>query len=261
MSEKYDIVKDPPKALTFDVFGTVVDWRSTVVATLIRSAAAKTSSSSRSASLTLETRQRLSKLKDSDWAQFAQEWRNSYKKYVSSFDPQKDEWKDIDTHHHLSLIDLLKKWKLEDLYTPDEIHELSLKLGTKFITSTLSNGNQSLLKDLNNHGNLGFKLLQSSADFKAYKPHPSVYKGAAQVMGLKPSEVAMVAAHLNDLKAARGCGFRTVYVEREGEEDWEVGSGEWEDAKGWVDLWVRKDEGEGDGDGGFLEVARRFEVE
>lgn len=126
MSEKYDIVKDPPKALTFDVFGTVVDWRSTVVATLIRSAAAKTSSSSRSASLTLETRQRLSKLKDSDWAQFAQEWRNSYKKYVSSFDPQKDEWKDIDTHHHLSLIDLLKKWKLEDLYTPDEIHELSL---------------------------------------------------------------------------------------------------------------------------------------
>lgn len=67
----------------------------------------------------------------------------------------------------------------------------------------------------------------------------------------------MVAAHLSDLKAARGCGFRTVYVEREREEDWEVEGEEWEDARQWVDLWVGKEEG----DGGFLEVARRFRVE
>lgn len=62
----------------------------------------------------------------------------------------------------------------------------------------------------------------------------------------------MVAAHLYDLKAARGCGMRTVYVEREGEEVME--GSEFEDAKNWVDLWVGKDEG------GMLEVARRFGI-
>ncbi|KAE8442811.1 hypothetical protein EG329_002844 [Mollisiaceae sp. DMI_Dod_QoI] len=271
MSAKYDIVKEPPKALTFDVFGTVVDWRSTVISALIRSAAAKTSSSSRSADLSPEVRQRLSELESDDWAQFAQEWRNSYWQYVHNFDPEKDEWRDVDTHHRLSLIELLKKWKLEDLYTKDEIQDLSLiwhfldpwrdsssglhKLGTKFVTSTLSNGNQSLLKDLDKHGNLGFRKLQSSADFKAYKPHPTVYKGAAKAMGLQPGEVAMVAAHLSDLKAARTCGFRTIYVEREREEAMKPGSEEYNEAKSWVDMWVTKEHD------GFVEVAGRFGID
>lgn len=128
------------------------------------------------------------------------------------------------------------------------------KLGTRFSTSTLSNGNQSLLKDLNAHGSLGFKKLQSSADFKAYKPHPSVYLGAAQAMGLEPGEVAMVAAHLSDLKAAKGCGFRTIYVERKGEEDWSPDQQDYKDAQNWVDLWLREDKE------GFLEVAKRFGI-
>jgi 2-haloacid dehalogenase len=250
MTSKYDIIKSPPAALTFDVFGTVVNWRSTVTSTLIHSAAAKTCSSSRSANLSPEVRTRLSKLTDEDWAQFAQEWRNSYKQFVHGFVPGKTEWRDIDTHHYLSLKSLLGKWELEGLYTEEEVEELSViwhhldpwtdsssglqKLGTKFVTSTLSNGNQSLLKDLDEHGNLGFKKLQSSADFKAYKPHPSVYKGAAEAMGLPPDEVAMVAAHLVDLKAARGCGFRTIYVERKQEEDWKPEQEQYKDAKTWV---------------------------
>ena len=105
------------------------------------------------------------------------------------------------------------------------------KLGTKFITSTLPNGNQSLLRDLDKHGDLGFKKIQSAADFKAYKRHPSVYKGAANVMGLRPEDVAMLAAHLSDLKAARSCGFKTIYVVRKQEEDWKPGQEEYEDAK------------------------------
>jgi 2-haloacid dehalogenase len=270
MASKYDIIKTPPVALTFDVFGTVVDWRSTVTSTLIHNAAAKTSSSSRSANLPPEVRSRLSKLTDQDWAQFAQEWRNSYKQFVKSFVPGETEWRDIDTHHHLSLTDLLKKWELEGLYTEEEVEDLSLvwhyldpwtdsssglqKLGTKFITSTLSNGNQSLLKDLDKHGNLGFRKLQSSADFKAYKPHPSVYKGAAKAMGLQPDEVAMVAAHLSDLKAARGCGLRTIYVERKHEEDWKPEQEEFKNANTWVDMWVTE------GEDGFLGVARRFGI-
>jgi 2-haloacid dehalogenase len=211
------------------------------------------------------------RLSDKDWGRFAQEWRNSYKEFVHGFIPGRTEWRDIDTHHYLSLVSLLQKWQLQDLYTESEVKGLSLiwhfldpwtdssrglhKLGSQFITSTLSNGNQSLLQDLNSHGDLGFKKLQSSADFEAYKPHPSVYRGAAKAMNLEPSEVAMVAAHLADLKAARGCGFKTIYVERPGEEDWKLESEEYEDAKTWVDMWVTS------ADDGFLEVAKRFGIE
>ncbi|KAG0652427.1 hypothetical protein D0Z07_0998 [Hyphodiscus hymeniophilus] len=256
------------RALTFDVFGTVVDWRTTVTSTLIQCARAQVSSSSRSAGLSPAIRTRLSQMRDEEWGQFAQEWRDSYKKFVKEFVPGETEWRDIDTHHHLSLIDLLKKWRLENLYTEEEVEELSLvwhyldpwadssagiqKLGTKFITSTLSNGNQSLLKDLNKHGMLGFQKLQSGADFKAYKPHPSVYKGAAKAMGLEPEEIAMVAAHLNDLTAARACGFKTIYVERKSEEDWKPEQDEYKEAMTWVDMWVSEKED------GFLEVAKRF---
>jgi 2-haloacid dehalogenase len=271
MASEYDIIKTPPKGLTFDVFGTVVDWRKTVTSTLIHSALDKTSSSSRSANLPPAVRKRLSQLTDEDWGRFAQEWRNTYKKFVSSFVPGETEWRDIDTHHHLSLVDLLEKWGLAGLYSKEEVKDLSLiwhyldpwtdsspglqKLGTKFITSTLSNGNQSLLKDLDEHGKLGFRRLQSSADFKAYKPHPSVYNGAAKELGLQPGEVAMVAAHLNDLKAARGCGFRTIYVERRQEEDWSPEQSQYKEAKTWVDMWITE------GEDGFLEVARRFGVD
>jgi 2-haloacid dehalogenase len=270
MASKLDILKSPPRALTFDCFGTVVNWRETVVSTLIFSAAAKTSSSSRSADLSPEVRSQLAQLTDQDWAQFAQEWRDSYGSFVRGFVPGETEWRDVDTHHHLSLIDLLQKWKLDDLYTEDEVKDLSLvwhflqpwpdssagihMLNKKFTTSTLSNGNQSLLKDLDEHGNLGFSKVQSSADFKAYKPHPSVYNGAAKALGLAPGEVAMVAAHLNDLKAARECGFRTIYVERSREEAWKPEQDEYRDAQTWVDMWVTEEED------GFVEVARRFGV-
>ena len=270
MSSEYDIIQDPPKALTFDVFGTVVNWRKTVVDTLIHSAAAKTSSSSRSADLSPDVRIRLAKLTDEDWGQFAQEWRNSYKQFVTGFVPGESEWRDIDTHHHLSLVDLLKKWDLKGLYTEEEAKDLSLvwhfldpwtdssaglhKLGTKFITSTLSNGNPSLLKDLDEHGNLGFQKLQSSADFKAYKPHPDVYRGAAQTLGLLPAQISMVAAHLSDLKAAREYGFRTIYVQRRQEEDWKTEQEQYKEAKTYVDMWVNEEED------GFVEVARRFGI-
>ncbi|RDL38015.1 Uncharacterized protein BP5553_05448 [Venustampulla echinocandica] len=271
MSSSHDIIRNPPKALTFDVFGTVVNWRKTVTYTLIHSAAAKISSSSRSAELAPNVRYRLSDLTDTDWADFAQEWRNSYKHFTKSFIPGESEWRDIDTHHHLSLLELLKKWNLEGLYSDDEAEDLSLiwhfldpwsdssrgirMLGTRFVTSTLSNGNQELLKDLDKHGDLGFKKLQSGADFKAYKPHPNVYLGAAMAMGLEPGEVAMVAAHLNDLKAARACGFKTIYVERKDEEDWKADSEDYTNAKSWVDMWVTAEED------GFAEIARRFGIQ
>lgn len=203
-SPKSSIFHDPPKALTFDVFGTVVNWRETVTKTLINSAANKVSSSSKSAELNPNVRTKLSELTEDDWGRFAQEWRNSYKAFVKGYKPQEDEWRDIDTHHLISLKDLLAKWELMGLYDDNETEDLSKiwhylepwsdssrglqLLSKKFTTSTLSNGNQSLLKDLDQHGSLGFNVLQSSEDFKAYKPHPTTYLGAAKKLGLQPEE-------------------------------------------------------------------------
>jgi len=118
-----------------------------VVSILVHNAAAKTSS--RSVDMSPGVRQRLSELDDEDWARFAQEWRNSYKKFTKGFKPGETVWRDIDTHHHLSLQELLKKWQIEGMYTVDEVRDLSRiwhfldpwsdsssgvqKLGTKFV--------------------------------------------------------------------------------------------------------------------------------
>ncbi len=118
-------------------------------------------------------------------------------------------------------------------------------------TATLSNGNISLLTDLSTHGSLPFTHIFSAELFGSYKPSPKVYLGAVEKLGLKPSECAMVAAHLADLKAAKDLGLQAIYVEREAEEDW--ANEEVEKARGWVDLWVGK--------GGFLTVAEKLGVE
>lgn len=132
---------------------------------------------------------------------------------------------------------------------PDSSNGLGL-LNEKFQTCTLSNGNTSLLQDLADHGKLPYKHIFSGEDFKAYKPSPKVYNGAAERLGLKTSDCALVAAHLNDLQAAKGCGYQTIYIERSQEEQWD--QKEIEKAKEWVDMWVSIDES------GFEEVAKRF---
>ncbi|KAK8044299.1 hypothetical protein PG993_004323 [Apiospora rasikravindrae] len=232
------------QALLFDVFGTVVDWRSTV--------------------------SRLAELTDADWAKFAQQWRTSYGKFTKGFVPGETAWKDIDAHHYDSLLELLEHWGLTGVYRDEELRSLSLVwhrlqpwadtvqglalLGTRYTTSTLSNGNRELLRDLNEHGRLGFHRLISAADFKAYKPNPKTYLGAVEALGRKPGECAMVAAHLNDLQAARSCGLRTVYVERHREEDWASQPELIEEARSWVDVWVSADQD------GFVEAARRLGI-
>ncbi|KAI1381006.1 haloacid dehalogenase [Hypoxylon crocopeplum] len=257
------------KALTFDVFGTVVDWRSTVQEELIKQAREKKASPTL-ASLPESSRQRLEAMTDDDWAAFAGEWRNSYYEFTRGFVPGESKWKDIDMHHYDALHQLLRKWGLPDIFTDDEVRSLSLiwhhlkpwddsaagirRLGTRLVTSTLSNGNQSLLRDLDAHGGLGFRRIISTADFGAYKPHPSTYLGAAGALGYRPEEVAMVAAHLGDLAAARSNGLRTIYVERPQEEAWGREEDRYKEAREWVDLWVTE------GEEGFLEVAKRLGV-
>ena len=138
-------------------------------------------------------------------------------------------------------------------------------LNSKFQTATLSNGNTSLLTDLASHGSLPYTHILSAEDFKAYKPHPSVYLGAAQKLNLKPEECALVAAHLGDLAAAKKCGYQVIYIDRPQEEGWGREKVDKAMKEGWVDMWVDLQEGEGFGslrkDGGFVEVARRFGIE
>ncbi|KAI1332904.1 haloacid dehalogenase [Xylariaceae sp. FL0255] len=257
------------KALTFDVFGTVVDWRSTVTQELIKRARDKIVSPS-IGTLSETAQARLRELSDSDWGKFAWEWRYSYYLFTSSFVPGKTEWKDIDQHHYDSLVQLLIKWGVSGVYTDEEVRSLSLvwhhlrpwddsargiqMLGSRYITCTLSNGNRSLLEDLNEHGSLGFKRIVSTADFGAYKPHPSTYLGTAKTFDCQPSEVAMVAAHLGDLKAARENGLRTIYVDRDREETWSRDDDQYKEAQGWVDLWISQ------GQEGFIELARRLGI-
>ncbi|KAI2473146.1 haloacid dehalogenase [Annulohypoxylon bovei var. microspora] len=257
------------KALTFDVFGTVVDHRTSVPQELVSRAQEKIASPGFS-SLPEVSRTRFEAMTDEDWAKVAEEWRTSYWQFTRSFVPGKSEWKDIDAHHYEALHELLRKWELTSIYTDDEVRSLSLvwhklkpwddsaagirRLGTRFVTSTLSNGNRSLLQDLDSNGSLGFRKIQSSADFGAYKPHPSTYLGAAAALGVRPDEVAMVAAHLADLAGARTAGLRTIYVERPREESWGAEEQQYKEAREWVDLWVTESED------GFLEVARRLGI-
>lgn len=135
---------------------------------------------------------------------------------------------------------------------PDSAKGLGM-LNDKFETATLSNGNTSLLSDLAKHGSLPYKHILSAEDFKAYKPHADVYNGAAKKLGVQSSECALIAAHLGDLHAARHkCGYQTIYIERSQEETWSQEKIEEARNAGWVDMWLKEDEG------GFEEVARRF---
>ena len=108
---------------------------------------------------------------------------------------------------------------------------------------------------MSDHADLPWTHIFSVEHFGAYKPHPSVYTSACERLGLEPGQCAMVAAHLDDLEAARECGLQTVYIERAREQS--ESAEDVADAKGWVDMWVGLgDNSEG---GGILQVAKKLE--
>ena len=259
-----------PRALLFDIFGTCVDWRSTVTKAL--NDQAHTTLSSATASLAAYLRMRASSMTLDDWGNLAQEWRDSYKQFTKSLAEDSGlPWKTVDEHHLNSLKQLLVVWQLEGLWTSEEIQALSLiwhrlnpwpdsSLGIKelnklFWTVTLSNGNLSLLNDLHVYAKIDFTHVFSAELFGSYKPSPKVYLGAVEKLGLKPSECAMVASHLSDLKAAKSNGLQAIYVERSSEEDWSDELVENARTEGWVDLWIPA------GQEGFVTMAERLRVE
>ncbi|TKA64622.1 hypothetical protein B0A55_09566 [Friedmanniomyces simplex] len=276
-------LKDPqPRCLFFDVFGTCVDWRKTVTDELW--AQAREALNSPSSSLASRIRFMASDMTYEEWGELAQEWRNSYltftREVANNPDPSKP-YKTVDEHHLDSLRSILTTRGLVfprtddtpanlvhdgSLWDEHQIQTLSmvwhrldpwpdtcrgiLELNRLFWTCTLSNGNLTLLKDMCAHAGMEFTHVFSAEMFRSYKPSPKVYLGAAEKMGLKPEECAMVAAHLDDLKAAKANGFRTIYVERPLEERRPELREE-----GFVDVWV------GAGEDGFVTAAERLGVQ
>lgn len=197
------------RALTFDVFGTVVDWRSGVAA---------------------EGR-RLGALHgiEADWEQVADAWRSLYVPYMKRVRLGEMPWTNFDRLHRLSLNQVLDDLGIEGFdeatreeFTrawerlpawPDAAAGLAA-LGERFTVATLSNGNRTQQQALMSFTALPFQHLVSAEDFKHYKPDPEVYLGAAAELGLVPSQVMMVAAHKSDLRAAQAAGLRAAFVER-----------------------------------------------
>jgi 2-haloacid dehalogenase len=195
------------RALVFDVFGTVVDWRSSI----IREG---------------ELLGRAKNLKV-DWAAFADAWRAGYRPAMNR--TAKGEWANIDTLHRSILNEILEQFSIRGLSEAEIVH-LNLawhrlipwpdsvpglnRLKTRYIVATLSNGNVSLLVDMAKHARLPWDCVLSAELFGKYKPDPAVYQGAARLLGVERDALLMVAAHPSDLVAAQRAGLRTAYVPR-----------------------------------------------
>jgi 2-haloacid dehalogenase len=212
------------RALTFDVFGTVVDWRSSIIRKLSALGASKGIGA--------------------DWERFADEWRGGYAPAMNMVRTGELPWTSIDQLHRMVLDRLLVEHGVEGLSEeekdhlnrawhrlqpwPDSIEGIE-RIRKRFIAATLSNGNISLLVDMAKHAGINWDCVLSSELARHYKPDSEVYLTAAGLLGLDPQSVLMVAAHTDDLLAARAVGFKTAFVAR----PLEFGpSGRTEDAKG-----------------------------
>jgi len=198
------------KALTFDVFGTVVDWRSSVIREGQKLGQAK--------GLTI------------DWTAFADEWRAGYAPAMNQVRQGELPWTRLDELHRMTLDRLLAKYGVANHLDETEKAHLNrvwhrldpwadsieglLLLKQRFILATLSNGNVSLLVNMARYAGLPWDCVLSSELAGHYKRDPQVYQMAMRLLDLKPSQVMMVAAHQDDLQAAHREGMRTAFIKR-----------------------------------------------
>jgi 2-haloacid dehalogenase len=193
------------KVLAFDVFGTVVDWHSGIAREVIA----------------------FNPQVDAD--AFALAWRAGYVPAMRRVMSGELGWTLIDDLHRIILDGILPTFGMSDLSEaqkqnlnlawhrldawPDAVAGLT-RLKSKYTICTLSNGNIGLLTDMAKRAGLPWDCVLSAEVFKAYKPDPATYLGVAKVFNIAPEEVMLVAAHQDDLAAARACGLQTAYIER-----------------------------------------------
>ena len=194
-----------PKVLAFDVFGTVVDWHGSIAREIDAMGLGVGGD------------------------EFALAWRAGYQPAMQRVRSGELGWTLIDDLHRMILDELLPRFGIGHLGEaqkkhlnrvwhrlapwPDSAAGLA-RLKTRFMICTLSNGNIGLLADLAKQGGLPWDCILSAEVFRAYKPDPATYLGVARVFDVTPQEVMLVAAHHEDLAAARDCGLRTAYIER-----------------------------------------------
>ena len=197
------------RALAFDVFGTVVDWRSTVVRE----------------GEELGRRKGLSV----DWAAFADAWRGRYAPSMDRVRRGELPWTNLDALHRASLEELIVEFGVDGLSGKEKNHlnrvwhrlkpwpdaaEGLRRLKQRYAITTLSNGNVALLTNLSKRAGLPWDLILSAELVHHYKPDRETYLMVPDLLGLRPEEVVMVAAHPDDLRAAQEVGLRAAYVPR-----------------------------------------------
>ncbi len=200
---------DSIKAIVFDVFGTVVDWRTSIIR---------------------EGRE-LGERKDinADWEAFADAWRGKYQPSMERVRKGERPWTKLDDLHRESLLELLKEFKIKGLDKneiedfnkawhrldpwPDTVEGLT-RLKSKYVIATLSNGNVALLTNMAKRAGLPWDAILGAEPAQAYKPTPESYVRTADFLGLPTEQMMLCAAHNDDLMAARSHGYRTAFVRR-----------------------------------------------
>ena len=197
------------QALAFDTYGTVVDWRDSVLAELAAFGAARGL--------------------DVDWTTFLAEWKAGYRPGMDRVNRGEWPWTTVETIYRRRLEELLPRHGIEALGEadltrltqawwrlhpwPDAVPGLR-RLRARFILSPLSNGSFAGMVHLARFAALPWDCIITAENARCYKPRPEVYRTAVRLLGLRPGEVMMVAAHNYDLAAARACGLRTAFVPR-----------------------------------------------
>ena len=197
------------KALTFDVFGTVVDWRGSI--------AREGRELGRARGL------------DADWARFADAWRGRYQPALERVRTGELPWTKLDDLHRMSLDQLLGEFGLKGLSEtevdhlnrawhrldpwPDAVPGLT-RLRQRYVLATLSNGNVALMVNMAKRAGLPWDAILGAEVARHYKPQPEAYLTTVDMLGLRPEQCLMVAAHPGDLVAAARCGLRTAFVAR-----------------------------------------------
>jgi 2-haloacid dehalogenase len=197
------------KAILFDTFGSVVDWRGSLIADLTAWSATRGISA--------------------DWPALVDEWRAAYAPSMDRVRRGELPWTILDHLHRASLDHLVARFAIPGLSEadldhinrgwhrltpwPDAIPGLT-RLRRRYVIGPLSNGNVALLVNMAKAAGIPWDMVCSTELFGHYKPDPETYLGAARILGLAPAEVMMAAAHNNDLHAARACGLRTAFFPR-----------------------------------------------
>ena len=200
------------KALVFDTFGTVVDWRNGVA----------------------RESQRILKPMgyDVDWLTFADAWRAEYGPSMEEVRSGRRPFVKLDILHRENLVRVLPRFKIGKLDEPtlDELnlawHKLDAwpdvgpgfaRLHKRFLMAPCSNGNIALMADVGRRNNLPWDAILGSEIAQGYKPQPKVYLATCEAFNLKPEQVMMCAAHSGDLSSAQKLGLRTGHIGRPGE--------------------------------------------